>query len=96
VTGRQQLAVGLLVLGVASAIAFGATRYLRKELFPVAVGSVAPDFTAVTLDSIPLEKRAAEYRGQDACCDGAVEPRLWPEARGSTEGEAERKRHDAG
>ena len=63
-TGRQQVAIGLLVLGVASAIAFGATRYLRKELFPVAVGSVAPDFTAVTLDSIPREKHLAEYRGQ--------------------------------
>lgn len=63
-TGRQQLAVGLFVLGVASAIAFGATKYLRKELFPVAVGSNAPDFSAVTLDSIPLEKHLAEYRGQ--------------------------------
>lgn len=63
-TGRQQLAVGLLVLGVATAVAFGAARFLRKELFPVAVGSTAPDFTAVTLDSIPLEKRLADYRGQ--------------------------------
>ena len=63
-TGRQQVAIGLFVLGVAIAITFGATRYLRKELFPVAVGSVAPDFTAVTLDSIPREKHLAEYRGQ--------------------------------
>jgi cytochrome c biogenesis protein CcmG/thiol:disulfide interchange protein DsbE len=63
-TGRRQLAIGLVVLGVATAIALGATRYLRKELFPVAVGSKAPDFTAVTLDSIPREKRLAEYRGQ--------------------------------
>jgi cytochrome c biogenesis protein CcmG, thiol:disulfide interchange protein DsbE len=63
-TGRQQLAAGLIVLGVATAVALGATKYLRKELFPVAVGSKAPDFSAVTLDSIPREKRLAEYRGQ--------------------------------
>jgi cytochrome c biogenesis protein CcmG/thiol:disulfide interchange protein DsbE len=63
-TGRQQLAVGLAVLGVATAIAFGATKYLRKELFPVAIGSRAPDFTAVTLDSVPREKRLADHRGQ--------------------------------
>lgn len=63
-TGRQQLATGLAVLGVAAAVAFGATKYLRKELFPVTVGSKAPDFTAVTLDSIPREKRLADHRGQ--------------------------------
>lgn len=63
-TGRRQLAVGLVVLGVASVIAFGATKYLRREMFPVALGSKAPDFTAVTLDSIPREKHLADYRGQ--------------------------------
>lgn len=63
-TGRQQLAIGLLVFGVAAAVAYGATHYLRKELFPVAVGSKAPDFTALTLDSVPREKRLSEHRGQ--------------------------------
>lgn len=63
-TGRQQLAIGLVVIGVAAAAAFGATHYLRKELFPVTVGSKAPDFTAVTLDSIPRERRLSEHRGQ--------------------------------
>lgn len=63
-TGRKQLAVGLLVLGIAGVIAFGASRYLRNELFPVQVGSKAPNFTAVTLDSVPREKSLAEYRGQ--------------------------------
>jgi peroxiredoxin len=63
-TGRQQLAVALAALGIAGVIAFGATRYLRKEFFPVAVGSKAPDFTAVTLDSIPRDKHLADYRGQ--------------------------------
>jgi cytochrome c biogenesis protein CcmG, thiol:disulfide interchange protein DsbE len=63
-TGRKQLAVGLFVLGITGVIAFGASRYLRKELFPVQVGSKAPNFTAVTLDSVPREKSLAEYRGQ--------------------------------
>ena len=63
-TGRQQLAIGALVLGVTAAIAYGATHYLRKELFPVALGSKAPDFVAYTLDSIPKEKKLSDYRGQ--------------------------------
>lgn len=63
-TGRQQLAVGALVLGITAAIAYGATHYLRKELFPVELGSKAPDFTAFTLDSIPKEKHLADYRGE--------------------------------
>ena len=63
-TGRQQLAIGLFVVGITGIIAYGATRYLRKELFPVAIGSKAPDFKAFTLDSIPREKRLADYRGQ--------------------------------
>ncbi len=63
-TGRQQVAIGFFVFGVAAAIAYGATHYLRKELFPVTVGSEAPDFTAVTLDSVPREKGLAEHRGQ--------------------------------
>ena len=63
-TGRQQLAVGALVLAVVTGIAYGSTRYLRHELFPVQLGSKAPDFTAYTLDSIPKEKRLSDYRGQ--------------------------------
>jgi peroxiredoxin len=63
-TGRQQLAIGALVLGITAAVAYGATHYLRKELFPVELGSKAPDFTAYTLDSIPKEKKLSDYRGQ--------------------------------
>jgi cytochrome c biogenesis protein CcmG/thiol:disulfide interchange protein DsbE len=63
-TGRQQLAVGALVVGVVVAVAYGATRYLRHELFPVEVGSKAPNFKALTLDSIAREKSLADYRGQ--------------------------------
>jgi cytochrome c biogenesis protein CcmG/thiol:disulfide interchange protein DsbE len=63
-TARKQLAIGLLVIGITGAIAFGGVKYLRKELFPVQLGSKAPNFTAVTLDSIPREKSLADYRGQ--------------------------------
>jgi cytochrome c biogenesis protein CcmG/thiol:disulfide interchange protein DsbE len=63
-TGRQQLAIGLFVVGIVGVIAYGATRYLRKELFPIALGSKAPDFKAVTLDSTPREKRLSDYSGQ--------------------------------
>jgi len=63
-TGRQQLAVGALVLAVVTAVAYGATHYLRKEFFPIELGSKAPDFKAFTLDSIPKEKRLADYHGQ--------------------------------
>jgi len=63
-TGRKQLAIGCVVLGIVAAIAYGATQYLRKELFPIELGSKAPDFTALTLDSIPRERRLADYRGR--------------------------------
>jgi cytochrome c biogenesis protein CcmG, thiol:disulfide interchange protein DsbE len=63
-TVRKQLAIGCVVLAIVAGIAYGATRYLRKELFPVELGTKAPDFKALTLDSIPREKRLADYRGQ--------------------------------
>jgi cytochrome c biogenesis protein CcmG, thiol:disulfide interchange protein DsbE len=63
-TGRKQLAIAALALAVTCAIAYGATRYLRHELFPVELGTKAPNFTALTLDSIPKEKTLADYRGQ--------------------------------
>jgi peroxiredoxin len=63
-TGRQQLAIGALVIGITVAIAYGATHYLRHELFPVELGSKAPDFAAFTIDSTPKKKTLADYRGQ--------------------------------
>ncbi|HEX2693411.1 MAG TPA: TlpA disulfide reductase family protein [Gemmatimonadaceae bacterium] len=63
-TGRQQLAIACVVIGVTAAIAYGATRYLRKELFPVELGTKAPDFKAYTLDSVPKQKTLADYRGK--------------------------------
>jgi cytochrome c biogenesis protein CcmG/thiol:disulfide interchange protein DsbE len=63
-TVRKQLAIASVVLAIVAAIAYGATRYLRKELFPVELGTKAPDFKAFTLDSVPREKRLADYRGK--------------------------------
>ncbi len=63
-TVRKQLAVACVVLAIVAAIAYGATRYLRKELFPVQLGSKAPDFKAFTLDSLPRERRLSDYRGK--------------------------------
>lgn len=63
-TGRSQIAVGLTVAAIVAVIAFGATKYLRRELFPVELGSEAPDFTAVTIDSAPRLKSLSDYRGQ--------------------------------
>ncbi|MFL5523328.1 MAG: peroxiredoxin family protein [Gemmatimonadaceae bacterium] len=63
-TGRQQLAIGALVVGIVGAVAFSATHYLRHELFPVELGSKAPGFTASTLDSVPRQRTLADYRGQ--------------------------------
>ena len=60
-TGRKQLAVGALVVGITVAVAYGATHYLRHELFPIELGSKAPDFTAYTLDSIPPEHRERPF-----------------------------------
>jgi peroxiredoxin len=63
-TGRHQFAIAAVVIGVAGAIAWSATHYLRKELFPVELGSKAPDFRAYTLDSTRKVKTLADYRGQ--------------------------------
>lgn len=42
---------------------FAATRILGDELFPVTVGSRAPDFSATTIDGVPVTKTANDYRG---------------------------------
>jgi peroxiredoxin len=56
-----------IVLGVALLLGGGAvaaTHVLRSELSEVAVGSPAPPFEAVTVDSTPRAKTLADYRGQ--------------------------------
>lgn len=69
-TVRQQWAVvGAVVLALAAAL-WIATRVLGDELFPVTVGSRAPNFTANTLDAVdgasgaPRVKTLADYEGE--------------------------------
>jgi peroxiredoxin len=62
VTARQQwLIVGVIVLLLAVTLA-AATHFLGDELFPIAVGSTAPSFSAATLDVPPQTKSLADYK----------------------------------
>lgn len=63
-TVKQQwtLVIGFVIL--ISGTLLGATWFMGDELFPVAVGSRAPDFHASTLDTPPRPKSLADYRGQ--------------------------------
>jgi peroxiredoxin len=60
---RQWAAVGAIVLLLGGALA-AATRFLGPELFPVSVGSAAPEFRAQSLDVPPRPRGLADYRGQ--------------------------------
>ena len=66
-TVRQQW---MVVAAVIAALGIGlivATRTMRDELFPVSVGSPAPDFHAATIDSAaaaPRTKTLADYKGK--------------------------------
>lgn len=63
-SNRQQW---LVVLGVVAALGIGLAvmvRTLDDELFPVGIGSEAPDFEALTLDAEPTTKTLEDYRGE--------------------------------
>lgn len=64
-TGRQQWTiVGVIVLALGGAL-FGASRIFGDQLYPVSVGSKAPPFRGVTVDSAPPQsKTLADYKGQ--------------------------------
>lgn len=63
-TVRQQWAfVGVVVLLLGGGL-LAATRILGDELFPVTVGSKAPDFKASSIDDVPATKTLADYKGQ--------------------------------
>jgi peroxiredoxin len=62
-TIRQQWTfVGMVVLLLGGGL-LAATRILGDELFPITVGSKAPDFTATTVDGVPVTKTIADYKG---------------------------------
>lgn len=62
-TTRQQWAVVGAVVAVLALGLWVATRTLGDELFPVSVGSPAPDFQARTLDAAARTKSIADYEG---------------------------------
>ena len=62
-TIRQQWTfVGVVVLILGGGL-LAATRYLGDEIFPVTVGSKAPDFRAVTMEGVKTTKTIADYKG---------------------------------
>ena len=65
-TARGQWAVVLAVVALLAGGLWAATQYLGDEIFPVSVGSPAPDFAAATLpeSGAPVVKHVADYRGQ--------------------------------
>lgn len=63
-TARQQWTiVGLIVLVLGGAL-FVASRLLEDQLYPVSVGSKAPNFRAQTVDSVPRTHTLDDYKGQ--------------------------------
>ncbi|MDB4873606.1 MAG: resA [Gemmatimonadetes bacterium] len=63
-TARQQWGV---VAGIVALMAIGlgvASHFMKDELFPVEVGSKAPDFRAKVLDGNRYKTRLADYKGQ--------------------------------
>jgi len=63
-TARQQWTiVGVVVLVLGGAL-FAASRLLGDQLYPVSVGSKAPPFRAITVDSVARTKSLADYKGQ--------------------------------
>ena len=66
-TARKQAAVVVGVIGIALALLFAGKRILGNELSPLGPGSEAPNFTALTLDSIPQSKSLDAYKGCHPC-----------------------------
>ncbi|GAC1513865.1 MAG: hypothetical protein NVS1B4_00190 [Gemmatimonadaceae bacterium] len=64
VTGRQQWAVVGTVVAALLGGALVAAHSFADDLFPVSVGSRAPDFRAVTVAGSPTMKTLADYKGE--------------------------------
>ena len=62
-SGRRQLAVVLFITGALVGAAATGWRVLRSELVPVGVGTKAPGFSVMTIDSVPARKSLSDYRG---------------------------------
>jgi peroxiredoxin len=64
VTARQQWSIVAAIVVVLGGALFIASRVLGDQLYPVSVGSKAPDFRASTVDSTPRVQTLADYKGQ--------------------------------
>ncbi|MEO5579943.1 MAG: TlpA disulfide reductase family protein [Gemmatimonadaceae bacterium] len=62
-TARRQFATALGILAVLFVIVVAGRRMLGDEMSPLGLGSEAPEFSAQTLDSIPVTKSLDDYRG---------------------------------
>jgi peroxiredoxin len=63
-TARQQWSIVALIVVVLGGGLFVASRVFGDQLYPVSVGSRAPQFRAATVDSVPRTKTLADYKGQ--------------------------------
>lgn len=63
-TRRQQIGGVVVALVIIAGALFAADKLFHDEIFPVVVGTSAPDFSAKTLDPAPRTKSLADYRGQ--------------------------------
>ncbi|MEO8576415.1 MAG: TlpA disulfide reductase family protein [Gemmatimonadales bacterium] len=62
-TGRKQLTIVALFVGLVLVLLAAGRTLLRDELSPVGVGAQAPDFDAKTLGDKPSDKKLEDYRG---------------------------------
>jgi cytochrome c biogenesis protein CcmG, thiol:disulfide interchange protein DsbE len=63
-TARQQWGIVASIVAVLAVGLFAASRLMSDELFPVNVGSRAPDFHAKVLGQSKQKSFAADYKGQ--------------------------------
>jgi len=64
VTARQQWSIVAAIVVVLGGALFVASRMLGDQLYPVSVGSKAPEFHAVTVDATPRTQSLADFKGQ--------------------------------
>jgi peroxiredoxin len=64
VTARAQWSIVAAIVLVLGGALFIASRVFGDQLYPVSVGSRAPDFRATTVDSVPRAHTLADYKGQ--------------------------------
>ena len=63
-TARRQWMVVAGIVAAATAGVWAGVHFLGDQFVQITVGSRAPDFAAVTLDSVPKQRTLADYKGQ--------------------------------